>query len=290
MPTPVRTAPASRRGCLYLIGGAEGRGEHKQVLSRLVEIAGGGRARIVLLTAASQHQAEARQAYEQAFAALGVKRCHAARVERREDADDPQQAQALTQADVVFISGGDQRRLMALVGGTRMEQAIHLALRERGACIAGTSAGAAAMSQQMLSDGDHAEDGPQERPLAPAGARLSPGLGLLQRLVIDQHFTQRQRLARLEAVVGQCPELLGVGIDEDTALHIQPGHGIEVVGSGTVTLVDGRKTGAQRLHCLPAGLHCRLVEGRVQAPGPGWPPALSALVAQVANAPTSLAA
>lgn len=299
MRPPPRTEQPRRSGSLYLIGGAESRGADKRVLSRLVEIAGGEAARIVLLTAASRHQAEVRQAYEQAFSSLGAARCQAISIEGRDEADDPRHAQALLQAGMVFMSGGDQRRLIALVGGTRTERALHLALHERGACIAGTSAGAAAMSQQMLSDGLHEEGHLQPGEAAQGGARLSPGLGLLQGLVIDQHFTQRQRLGRLVAIVEQHPGLLGVGIDEDTALHIRPGRGIEVVGSGAVTLVDADAAGAPRLHRLPAGLRCDAhgsgVNGRPMhdgAPQPRLqrarkPPesgALRALLAQIVRA------
>lgn len=286
-----------RTGSLYLIGGAEDRGDQKRVLGRLLEVAGGPRARIVLITSASRHQDEMRDAYRQAFGALGANDCTALVIERREEADAPAHAEAILRAELVFMTGGDQKRLMALVGGTRVEQAIHLALRERGACIAGTSAGAAAMSEHMLSEG------PDDTPARKDSVHLSAGLGLLQRLVVDQHFSERQRLGRLLSIVAKNPQLLGVGIDENTALHIEPGQGLEVVGRGAVTLVDGREIRSNqlqlqpqdameladaRLHLLPAGAHYRVgTDHNARAAtttGHEVPPALHEMVAMVAHA------
>ncbi|MFZ5550032.1 MAG: cyanophycinase [Pseudomonadota bacterium] len=282
-------------GSLYLIGGAEDRGDQKRVLGRLLDLAGGARARILLLTSASRHQQEMFEAYRQAFASLGACDCTALSIAQREQADEPAHADAVLRASLVFLTGGDQKRLMALVGGTRVERAIHGALRERGACIAGTSAGAAAMSAHMLSEG------PDDTPARRDSVHLSAGLGLLNRLVVDQHFSQRQRLGRLLSIVAQNPHLLGVGIDENTALHVQPGRGLEVVGAGTVTLIDGRAVRAPsgpwpeqpvelagaRLHLLPAGTCCRVDAAAAQGVGSArhaLPPALSEMVAMVAHA------
>lgn len=285
-----------RTGSLYLIGGAEDRGDQKRVLGRLLEVAGGPQARIVLITSASRHQGEMREAYRQAFGALGAHDCTALAIERREEADAPAHAEAILRAELVFMTGGDQKRLMALVGGTRVERAIHRALRERGACIAGTSAGAAAMSEHMLSEG------PDDTPARKDSVHLSAGLGLLQRLVVDQHFSERQRLGRLLSIVAQNPQLLGVGIDENTALHIEPGQGLEVVGSGAVTLVDGREIRSNqlhlepheameladaRLHLLPAGARYRVGAGRARkdsSAGHAVPSALREMVEMVAHA------
>lgn len=276
-------------GSLYLIGGAEDRGDQKRVLGRLLDLAGGAHARILLLTSASRHQQAMREAYQQAFAALGARDCTALSIAQREQADEPAHADAVLRASLVFLTGGDQKRLMALVGGTRVERAIHRALRERGACIAGTSAGAAAMSAHMLSEG------PDDTPARRDSVHLSAGLGLLKRLVVDQHFSQRQRLGRLLSIVAQNPHLLGVGIDENTALHVEPGRGLEVVGAGTVTLIDGRAIRSPpcgpgpaqaialadaRLHLLPAGTRYRVDA----ASGQALPPALNEMVAMVAHA------
>lgn len=255
---PVRT----RIGKLYLIGGKEDREHPRTVLSRLVAEAGGEGVNVTLVTAASNIQSEVAQAYEETFGLLGVGRCRTVAVHQRDQAEDVAHAHAILQADLVYLTGGDQRRLMSRIGGTRTEQAIFRALHEHGACIAGTSAGAAAMSGRMLSQGPG--DTPAQSPLG----ELSMGLGLLPRLVVDQHFAQRRRLGRLWSAVARNPALLGVGIDEDTALLIEPGRALEVVGEGEVTLVDCRglpadpnaqpcapapEQAAGRLHRLAAG-------------------------------------
>jgi cyanophycinase len=277
-----------RTGKLYLIGGKEDREHGKTVLSRLVAEAGGAGVNVALVTAASNIQPEVAQAYEETFSLLGAARCRAVAIDEREQADDMAHADAILHADLVFLTGGDQRRLMARIGGTRTELAIHRALHERGACIAGTSAGAAAMSGQMLSDASC--DTPGQAPLV----QLSRGLGLLPRLVVDQHFAQRRRLGRLWSAVAHDPSLLGVGIDEDTALLIEPGRAVEVVGDGEVMLVDRRglppdpmaapcapatEEAAGRLHRLRAGT-CHRLDG-TSPDGPADPKLLE-LVALVA--------
>src|SRR5205823_2482257 len=128
---------------------------------------------------------------------------------------------------------GDQKRLLALIGGTSVAAAMHRAHR-RGACIAGTSAGGVAIAEHMLAYGS--------RRLQPEKGmiHLAAGLGFLPRITIDSHFSERQRLSRLLSVVAENPYLLGVGIDENTALLIQPNRRCEVLGEGGVTIIDGR--------------------------------------------------
>ena len=214
------------------------------------------------MTAASTLHDEMWGIYDQAFGDLGVKaRSHVA-IADRDDACGEGAAAKVFAADGIFMTGGDQKRLLAMIGGTRIDHAMHRALRERGACIGGTSAGASAMSEHMLFHGT--------RELLPekGSVHLSAGLGFIRRIVIDQHFSERQRLARLLTVVAQNPYLLGAGIDEDTALVIEPGRGIEVIGEGAVTIVDGRRMTSNlldvderdrlelinvKLHLLPAG-------------------------------------
>jgi cyanophycinase len=169
------------------------------------------------------------------------------------------------------MTGGDQRRLLSILGGTAIDAAMHEAYCQRGACVAGTSAGASAMSGHMLAAGtgeDQREKG---------GVKLGAGFGLMQKVIIDQHFSERGRLPRLLTVIAQNPYLMGVGIDEDTALVIERGAGLEVVGCGTVTIVDCREMISDvadvgedecpeildvRLHLLPAGARHSLTGDR----------------------------
>jgi cyanophycinase len=291
---------SARRGHLFIIGGAEDREDDKVVLARFVELAGGESARIAVLTAASNHHEEMWGMYDQAFGDLGVSERAEIFIGNREDANDESLAQAIYEADATFMTGGDQKRLMSLIGGTRIDRAMHRALRERGACIGGTSAGASAMSEHMLYDGGNRDVLPTK-----GTVQISAGLGFMRRVVIDQHFSERQRLGRLLSVVAQNPYLLGAGIDENTALIVEPGLGLEVIGEGAVTILDGREMLSNfldvdrherleltnvKLHLLPAGARYYF-DGDGDRPqtqtndGRTVPPALYDVVAAVASTP-----
>ncbi len=271
---------AQKNGHLVIIGGSEDRKEDMPILTRFVELCGGPGAKIVVITAASQVADQMWEMYDSAFSALGVTRHSHLEVTSRQDANSPDYVRQVAEADGIFMTGGDQKRLLALIGGTAMDAEMHKALKLRGATIGGTSAGASAMSGHMLAQG-RAEIRPEK-----GSVSLGAGLGFLHRVVIDQHFSERQRLSRLLTVVAQNPYLQGIGIDEDTALVVERGVGIEVVGQGAVTVVDGRTMVTNvadiadrdtpelidvRLHLLPAGSRYRLPDG--DAPRAGNLPA-----------------
>jgi cyanophycinase len=258
---PLQTQ-AEKHGHLVIIGGHEDRNHGKEILSRFVELAGGASARIVVITAASKIADEMWEIYDKAFGDLGVTQRAHLPLESRADANDEEKVRMVAEADGIFMTGGDQKRLLAIIGGTALDAEMHTALKVRGACIGGTSAGASAMSGHMLAQG--------KTDLLPekGAVSLGAGLGFLHRVVIDQHFSERQRLSRLLSVVAQNPYLQGIGIDEDTALVVERGRGIEVLGEGSVTIVDGRTMDTNmadirerdtpelidvRLHLLPAG-------------------------------------
>ncbi|MGH6914240.1 MAG: cyanophycinase, partial [Geminicoccales bacterium] len=133
----------------------------------------------------------------------------------------------------VFMTGGNQIRIAATLGGSDVGEAL-LEVSRGGAVVAGTSAGAAVMTGVMVAGGDGG------RAPSPDLARMAPGLGLIDSVIIDQHFRERDRVARLMTMVSYNPGLLGIGIDEDTAALIQPDGCLEVLGAGTVLIVDGR--------------------------------------------------
>lgn len=257
------TVEGPRTGHLVIIGGNENRKSDMVILDRFVALAGGPDAKIFVLTTASNEHDEMWALYEKAFTKLGVRHLATSNIKNRDDACDEATAAQLFEADGIFMTGGDQKRLMALIGGTRIDHAMHRALRDRGVCIGGTSAGASVMSEHMLFDGS--------KDLLPqkGSVHLGAGLGLVRRVIFDQHFSERQRLGRLLSAVAQNPYLLGAGIDENTALIVRPGHGVEVIGDGAVTLIDGREMLSNfaevqnqetleladvRLHLLPAGV------------------------------------
>ncbi|MBQ5938489.1 MULTISPECIES: cyanophycinase [unclassified Massilia] len=259
-----------KNGHLVIIGGSEDRKDDMPILSRFVELCGGADARIIVITAASQIADHMWKMYDDAFSALGVTRHSHLEVTSRQDANSADYVRQIAEADGIFMTGGDQKRLLALIGGTALDLEMHKALKLRGATIGGTSAGASAMSGHMLAQG-RAEIRPEK-----GAVSLGAGLGFLHRVVIDQHFSERQRLSRLLTVVAQNPYLQGIGIDEDTALVVERGVGIEVLGQGAVTVVDGRTMISNvadiadrdtpelidvRLHLLPAGSQYRLPGG-----------------------------
>jgi cyanophycinase len=253
---------AKSHGHLVIIGGREDKRHDMAILRRFVELSGGPSAKIVVITAASAAMDHMWETYERAFADLGVTRHLHLHLDSRQDANDELRIRDVRDADGIFMTGGDQKRLLAIIGGTKLDAEMHAALKLRGACIGGTSAGASAMSGHMLAQG-RAELHPEK-----GSVSLGAGLGFLHKVVVDQHFSERQRLSRLLSVVAQNPYLQGIGIDEDTALVVERGVGIEVVGQGAVTVVDGRAMSTNvaeiadhetpelidvRLHLLPAG-------------------------------------
>lgn len=287
----MKTEPHSTaaHGHLVIIGGGEDRKHGKAILARFVELAGGARAKIVVITAASTVADAMWEAYDRAFADLGVTRRVHLHLAGRQDANDEAHIAEITDADGIFMTGGDQKRLLSLIGGTALDAEMHTALKLRGACIGGTSAGASAMSGHMLAQG-------RTDTLPEKGAvSLGAGLGFLHKVVVDQHFSERRRLSRLLSVIAQNPYLLGVGIDEDTALVVERGVGIEVLGEGAVTIVDGRHMITNvteieeratpelidvRLHLLPAGSSYRLPRDGDPA-GPFMPASLLDFLATV---------
>lgn len=256
------SAQTRKRGRLVIIGGAEDRKQDRVILKKFLELSGGQDARIKFITAASGVPDIVWQSYQAVFKDLGATQCELVPMWTRDDASNPSVVEQLAEADGIFMTGGDQNRLMQCLWESPAAQAMHRAFHVNGCCIAGTSAGAAVMSRQMLAQGT-ATPNPEKDVV-----QMDIGLGFVANAIIDQHFSQRQRLGRLLSALAQRPDMLGVGIDEDTALVIERGQSIEVVGRGSVTLLDPRKMRSNfetvdaqeklemlglQLHMLPAG-------------------------------------
>lgn len=263
-------AAPRRLGRLVIIGGAEDRLHEKSVLRTFVDQCGGPDARIRLLSAASAEPQGAWNTYVRAFGDLGVQDFAPIGIATNDDANTPQAVEEILGADGIFISGGDQSRLMAALWETEAYRALHVAFHLRGCCIGGTSAGAAVMSRHMLAQG------PAVRLPEKDVVDMDLGLGFVSSAIVDQHFSERGRLGRLLSALAQHSHLIGVGIDEDTALVIERGVSISVVGTGAVSVVDPRRavtnaewveSGARlemqglQLHLLPAGNTYSAVSG-----------------------------
>ncbi len=189
--------------------------------------------RIGIVTTASVQEDLVFETYHQAFTQLGIDDVKSLAIQSRHEANRTLWLNQLTQLGALFFAGGKQLRITSLLGGTKFNQALEQAFH-RGLIVAGTSAGAAMMSATMIAEGD-----PEDIPTRES-VQLASGLGLWPYAVIDQHFTQRGRLGRLLAVLAQNPAVLGVGIDEDTAIFVDgEREWLEVWGSQTVSLLDG---------------------------------------------------
>jgi cyanophycinase len=225
-----KVADGQQRGWIIPIGGAEEKDNSPAILKRFVELAGGSNADIVVIPTASQLR-DTGPRYERLFGDLGAERVVSIDFDTRRDAEEPSRIARLEQASGVFFTGGNQLRLSTLLGGTPIAQAIRK-LNARGVPVAGTSAGAAFISEHMIAFGDEGST-----PIA-GSVRLAPGLGLTNRFIIDQHFRQRDRLGRLLTALAYNPFAVGIGLDEDTAAFIAPDNTVHVEGSGGITVVD----------------------------------------------------
>jgi cyanophycinase len=191
--------------------------------------------RIEVVTTASKIPKEIGPEYVKALSYLGANNVNILDIVRREEASDPEVLERLKAADVVMFTGGDQLRLTSILGGTPFHDILLEKYRNENFIYAGTSAGAAAASNNMIYQGSSSEA------LLKGEVKITSGLGLIDDVVIDTHFVQRGRIGRLfQAVVGN-PKVLGIGLGEDTGLLITNGRQMEAIGSGLVILVDGRE-------------------------------------------------
>ena len=191
--------------------------------------------RIEVITTASKIPREIGPEYVKALNFLGATNVDVLHIERREQATDPEVLERLRAADVVMFTGGDQLRLTSMLGGTPFDDLLIHKYRNEDFIYAGTSAGAAAASNNMIYQGSSSEA------LLKGEVKITSGLGLIDGVIIDTHFVQRGRIGRLfQAVVGN-PKVLGIGLGEDTGLLITNGKQMEAIGSGLVILVDGRE-------------------------------------------------
>ena len=218
------------RGYVIPIGGAEERTGSMRVLRRFVKLCGGRQGRIVIIPTASSLD-DTGERYIEVFSKIGVRNAVSLPITERADAERGEYIEKLDNATGIFITGGNQLRLSTILGGTRVAQKVRR-LNAAGVHVAGTSAGAAIMPEHMIAGGSMG--------LSPQadGVNLAPGLGLTNAVIIDQHFSQRDRLGRLLTAVSYNPFMMGVGIDEDTAIFIAPDQVFEVEGSGSVTIID----------------------------------------------------
>jgi cyanophycinase len=226
-------------GRLLLIGGNEDMHSDTgkmRILPHFVKLCGGRRARIIVCGTPSKKIDDKEREYARIFRELGAAEVIEASVSTRQDADEEKLIKAVRRAKGVFFTGGDQLRLTAIIAGTPFGEEIRHRLWNEGLVVAGTSAGAAAVSSTMITGG--ADRGTVRR----SDVRLAPGLGYWRDTVVDTHFAQRGRVSRMMVLFAQNPQILGVGLDENTAIDVRPGERFQVLGEGAAFVFDGAVT------------------------------------------------
>lgn len=218
-------------GELIAIGGGEDKKGEMRILKKFVEMAGGEKARIVVMTVATDHPDTARARMRRVFKKLGVKEVNTLDVSKREHAELKHGVKLVKQATGLYFTGGDQLHITSLMGGTALQEIMHERY-EKDLIIAGTSAGAAMMGNSMILNG-HGEEQPRL-----SGIEIGPGMDLIIGVMVDTHFSQRGRHGRLLTAVAHYPQALGIGIDENTAIIVKKNE-FEVIGEGAVTVIDG---------------------------------------------------
>ena len=246
---------------MFLVGGKDGRNDDRVLIDRFVRLCGGASARVLVITSATTTPDRHRKEYAKSFSKSGAREVSVFHAEDRADSEHTELLSALDRADGVYLTGGNQSRLVDAMGGTRFENRLRERYR-KGLHVGGTSAGASAVSSVMIKEGRG------------ASVELSAGFGLLPEVIVDQHFRQRERLSRLIAAVLLHPAKLGFGLDERTAVRIDPSGVAEVFGAGALTVVDGSElTGASptafagmRVHALTEGWRFHLATRAAEPP------------------------
>ncbi|MCB9706749.1 MAG: cyanophycinase [Myxococcales bacterium] len=227
---PAKVEKDRARGWIVPVGGAEDKEGGKAILRRFVEVSGGADAHIVVIPTASRLP-DTGQRYVDLFTGLGAGAATSLPYETRAEAAREDWLATLQTATGIFLTGGNQLRISTILGGTPVAKSIRT-LNAEGVAVGGTSAGAAILSEHMIAFG---RGGASPR----AGmVSLAPGFGLTNRVVIDQHFRQRDRLGRLLTALAYNPFAVGIGLDEDTAAFVGPDDVLHVVGAGAITVVD----------------------------------------------------
>lgn len=273
---PAKVEKDRARGWIVPVGGAEDKQGSKTILRRFLEISGGESARIAVIPTASRLD-DTGQRYVDLFTGLGAAAAFSLGYEQRADTDRQDWLELLESSTGIFLTGGNQLRISTILGGTPVAKTIRK-LNAEGVAVGGTSAGAAILSEHMIAFG---KGGATPR----AGmVSLAPGFGMTNRVVIDQHFRQRDRLGRLLTALAYNPFAVGLGLDEDTAAFIDPEDVLHVEGAGAITVVDASslehssmghaRTGAVicltgiKLHILDKGATFNL-HTREAIPSPG---------------------
>ncbi|WP_017712274.1 cyanophycinase [Prochlorothrix hollandica] len=217
---------------IMIIGGAEDKVHGREILRTFFNRSGGPEAHIAIIPSASREPNLTGGRYVSIFEDMGAKSVQMLDIREREQTNDPYWQRATEECTGVFLTGGDQLRLCALLADTALIDTVRLRAQMGQITLAGTSAGAAIMGHHMIAGGGSGES--PNRALVD----MATGLSIVPELIVDQHFHNRNRMARLMSAVSMYADLLGIGIDEDTCAMVEQGGGLQVLGKGTVTVID----------------------------------------------------
>lgn len=251
------------KGKLFAIGGAEDKGVDLEkgeivrnnlnffelgILRRIVEEAGGPSTRIEVITTASMIPNEVGENYMNAFGKIGCTDVGVIPIRNRADAMDDDYINRIKDCGAIMFSGGNQLRLSAIFGGTEfLEKILHRYQKEKDFVVAGTSAGAMAMSNTMIYEGN------ASTAHLKGEVKLTTGLGFMSDVIFDSHFIKRGRFGRLAQAIASNPAAIGVGLGEDTGMFVREGNIMEAIGSGLVMIVDGHKIRHNNIADIPDG-------------------------------------
>ncbi|MFD2245036.1 cyanophycinase [Pontibacter ruber] len=251
------------KGKLLVIGGKESKSEEgderseaqeenenfisEQILKRFVKELKGRNPLIVIIPAASSQPEKTSREYEKVFKQLGVENLKVVDIRTRDDAKNPEYTDIIKKASGVMFTGGDQLRLTAILGGSPFLESIKERYTNEQLIVAGTSAGAMAMSTSMIYAGE------SQGGMLKGQMSATAGLDLLKNVAIDTHFIDRGRIIRMAQAVAQNPGCIGIGLEEDTAILVKEGNEMEVIGSGLVTILDGMDISSTNIYEIKAG-------------------------------------
>ncbi len=219
----------SRKGTLVLIGGAEDRKYEKKILNHIIRI--NNPSKVAVFPTASSYPGAVYETYRRAFRDLGAEEVFYVGIRYRDEADRPRYLKMIDEADLIFFTGGDQERLVEILQGSRIIKRVRYRYNH-GATVAGTSAGASALGDPMVTNGNDTSG------FKKGAIRISNGFGFLKRLVVDTHFLSRGRIPRLAQILSSGRSRQAVGLDEDTAVAVHPDRTCEVVGNSMVTVMS----------------------------------------------------
>ncbi len=224
--------PQSTKTAVLVIGGAEDKVHGREILHTFFGRAGSIDARIAIIPSASREPAIIGERYQTIFGDMGAKEIRVLDIRDRSQAEDPQIQDYIEECTGVFMTGGDQLRVCGLLADTPLMEKVRQRVQQGEITLAGTSAGAAVMGHHMIAGGGSGES--PNRSLVD----MATGLGIIPEVIVDQHFHNRNRMARLMSAVAAHPERLGIGIDEDTCAMFERDGLLQVMGKGTVTIID----------------------------------------------------